>query len=373
MFKAKGVVREGKYLVFRPFIKKKHRTDSIKVDSRGRLTPSIRLGRVTDDDDYIAEKYLAAKKSIEIQQEPDRFTLNWINKQYLNSRQFKELAIQTQKNYRHHQSILEQKLTIDGEERTLGDVFVDNVDKPLIHSIAELRLKAAQAAGKKGTVSINRETTYLSTIIAWATNFIPDMPIKQNPLKGYKRLTEKARDRHVTNEEYRKQYDIACEYHDSILPIVFELTLAVAARGCEVLNIKLSDCTEEGIIIHRTKGSNNNIIAWAKNGEPKQQSRLYKAYQAAKARHQRHKILPIDPPLIITRNGDRLTPTGLQSAMQRLKIKMKERGLEDVYWSMHLLKHKALTEAKDKKMAGHKTEGMRNKYDHSINIYEPAI
>lgn len=67
----------------------------------------------------------------------------------------------------------------------------------------------------------------------------------------------------------------------------------------------------------------------------------------------------IDPPLLLTRAGDRFTRSGLNSAMQRLKQKMEKRGLSDVYWNLHLLKSKAVSDSEDKRIAGHKSEAMR--------------
>ncbi len=110
--------------------------------------------------------------------------------------------------------------------------------------------------------------------------------------------------------------EIASEDDKSILPIIFELTYLTAAHG-----------------------------------------------KAAMERHQHHKILPIDPPLLLTRAGDRLTRSGLNSAMQRLKKKMADHGLEDTYWNLHLLKSKSVSDSKDKRIAGHRSEAMRERYN----------
>lgn len=369
----KGIRVENGRVVYRPYIPVHQRHEGIRVDSRGQLTPPIRLGKPSDDDSLIMANYLAAEQSIKQQLIADRNTLNWINKAYQDSRQFKELAPATQKAAYNNQKVLEHPIKIDGEPKTVGDLHISKVTKPLFQGIAERRLQLRKKDGRKGNASVNREIAYLSSMLTWATNYVTDLGIDHNPLKGFKRLPEQGRTRHVTDTEYWQQYEIAAETPENGLCILFELTLGLAARGVEVLSLKLSDCTDEGIYVERKKGSRDNIIEWAKEDTSKQDSRLWKAYQGALERHKPHKILPIDPPLLLTRKGERLSPSGLQSAMQRLKRKMEERGLGNVYWTMHQLKHKAITEAEDKSMGGHKTEAMRNKYDHSVTKHKPGI
>lgn len=369
----KGVRVENGRIVYRPYIPVAERHADIKVDYRGQLCPPIKLGKVGDPDQKIMAAYLAASQQLKQQCTSIRNTLNWLSQQYQASRQFKELSPSSQRSARWTAGILEHPLLIDGKQQTVGDLLLTQVKKPLFQSLVERRLALAKAQGKKGGAWVNREIAYVSSMLSWGVNYIPDVGIDSNPLLGFKRVIEQPRTRHVTDAEYWLQYNIAAETTNSVLPLVFELTLGLAARGAEALDIKLSDCSEQGIHVRRLKGSRDTLIEWQREGENKQESRLWKVYQAALARHAEHKIQPFDPHLIITRTGDRLTPSGLQSAMQRLKAKMTERGLENSYWTVHELKHKAITESHDKRLAGHKTEAMRNKYDHSVPHFKPPI
>ena len=370
----KGIRIENGRVVYRPYIPHSERHDGIRLDSRGQLSPPVRLGKVGDPDDKIMAAYLAAKANLKQQLIGERNTLHRISKQYQDSRQFRELAPSSQRAAWHAAKILQHPIALDGKMQTVADLHITEVDKPLFQKITENRYKKAQDEGRKGAASINREIAYVSAMISWATNYIPNLGIDRNPLIGFRRLPEQGRTRHVSDDEYWTQYHIAAETPENGLCIVFELTLGLAARGAEALHIKVSDCTEQGILVHRLKGSKNTLIEWSAEPDiPKEQTRLYRACQAALERHKGHKILPIDPPLILTRKGERLSPSGLQSAMQRLKQKMKARGLERMYWTVHELKHKAITEAKDKRIAGHKTEAMRQKYDHSVERFKPGI
>ena len=51
---------------------------------------------------------------------------------------------------------------------------------------------------------------------------------------------------------------------------------------------------------------------------------------------------------------------------------MSEKGLEDVYKSLHKLKNNDVSDSEDKTIAGHKTEAMRQKYDEKTHRKKPA-
>lgn len=369
----KGVRVENNRIVYRPYIPVAQRYAGIKVDYRGQLSPPIKLGKVGDPDEKIIAAYLIATEQLKQQCICTRNTLEWLNQHYQASRQFKELSPSSQRSARWTTRILDHPLLIDSTPQTVGKLLLNQVKKPLFQKIIERRLELAQQDGKKGAAWVNREIAYISSMISWGVNYVPDLGIDSNPLLGFRRVKEQPRTRHVTDEAYWQQYHIAAETDQAVLPLVFELTLGLAARGAEALDIKLSDCSEQGILVRRLKGSRHTLIEWSRVGEAKADSRLWKVYQAALARHTEQTLRLPDSPLIITRTGDRLSASGLQSAMQRLKLKMKERGLSNVYWTIHELKHKAITESQDKRLAGHKTESMRNKYDHSIPQFKPPI
>ena len=372
----KGVRVENGRVVYRPYIPIHDRHDGIQVDYRGQLSPPIRLGKVGDPDSQIAANYHAAVTTLKHQLAGERNTLHWISKQYQDSRKFKKLKPKSQKAAGYAARILDHPAEVDGEVKTVGDLNITQVKKPMFQAIAERRLQIELDKGRKGTAKINREISYVSAMITWATNFVPGLGIDHNPLIGFNKFEEEGQTRHVTDAEYWQQYEIAAENPENGLCILFELTLALAARGAEALDLKVSDCTEEGIHVHRLKKSKDTLIQWSANPDiPKEDTRLYKAYKKALDRHKKHKILPIDPPLLITRKGDKLGESGLQSAMTRLKKKMNDRGLGETFWTMHLLKHKAITEAswENKRMAGHKSQATINKYDHSVERFKPGI
>jgi hypothetical protein len=75
--------------------------------------------------------------------------------------------------------------------------------------------------------------------------------------------------------------------------------------------------------------------------------------------------------LLPNSNGRMITREALSSAMSRFKIKMKEAGLGDIYWTLHDLKHKGITDAKDKNIRGHRDPAMIGLYNHEVEVFAP--
>lgn len=351
-------------IVWRPYIRLSDLTEGMRLDRKGRIAPPILLGKDGDDPNAVMRAYLAATETFNGMKAAKTHTLRWIMEQYMSSRQYSQLAASSRKVNQHLLVILDQPLEIDGKPDQLGNLHVLDINKPLFNQIKEGRYQKRLDAGFKGSVQTNREITLISSALSWAVNYISGLGIDNNPLLGFKKLPETPNKRYVTDSEYQQQVVIASEDPKSILPVIFELAYLTAARGIEVLSIKVSDCHAAGIKIHRTKGSKDNIILWS--------PRLREVYLSALAHHKEHKILPIDPPLLLNRAGDRFTRSGLDSAMQRLKQKMENRGLGDVYWNLHLLKSKAVSDSDDKRIAGHKSEAMRERYNTKTEAHKPA-
>jgi len=57
--------------------------------------------------------------------------------------------------------------------------------------------------------------------------------------------------------------------------------------------------------------------------------------------------------------------------MSIVSFKELQKGFGDIYWSMHMLKHKGMTDAKDKDVAG-LSEQNKKIYDHSKPTNEPV-
>lgn len=289
-------------------------------------------------------------------------SLGWIVEKYINSRQYSELAESTKQRNNNLKRILNHPLP-ELNLSELAALPVDKINKPLFHFIAEARLTNYQASGRKGQVQVNREITFISCALRWAINYVFDLPISENPLSKFIKIKEIPNKRYVTDKEYDIQFSFAQQIAD-YLPPVFELTYLLALRGIETLDIKLSDCLEVGIRTHRRKGSKDNIILWS--------DRLRAAHKLALERHKQFTVLSIDSYLIVGFTGGQLSKSTLDDAMQRLKQLMKKKGLSHVFWSLHKLKSKAVSDSENKHIAGHRSEAMRQRYDVKIHTVKPV-
>lgn len=350
-------------IVYRPYIKKSELHNVSEVDKGGFLKPPISLGKVGEHPDVIMKNYLAAKSQIAGEHKLiKKNTLGYIIKKYENSSCYLELAVSSQIRNKNLRKILVNfPIKINGIQDTLQNLPASNISKQLFRKIADKRLKNYRKNGKEGRVQVNREITFISSALSWATESLEDIPFKQNPLLKFKKFKEPENDVYVTDEQYDTQYEEAENIADYLQP-VFELTYLVASRGIETLDIKLSDCLEEGILVRRRKGSIDNIIEWS--------DRLKAAYDAALLRHKEFDVLPEDPYLIIGSSGGQLPKSTLDSAMQRLNKHMKKEGKGDKRWTMHNLKSKGITDSEDKHIGGHKTEAMRIKYQKLIKMHK---
>ena len=79
-----------------------------------------------------------------------------------------------------------------------------------------------------------------------------------------------------------------------------------------------------------------------------------------------------DNSLFVNTMGRPITKYGLNSSMQKLKKKMVEAGRGEVFWTLHMLKHRGMTDAENKNISGHVSESMKKLYDHSLPIVQPA-
>lgn len=349
------------YIIYRPRIpvEKQH---LIPVDKYGFLKPPVPLGKLGQSEDITLRKYLAAKASLDEQRDPYKNTLLWVSEKYQLSRQFSELAVATQAQYKLVTRVLSHPIKRDGADATLGDLLAHEISKPILQAVMERRLEIQQAAGNKGQSVVNYEARYITSMLSWGCNFIPDLGITQSPLKGLKRLKEPRNERYVTDREYRVQLAAATGY----LPAYFELAYLCAARKCEVRDLRQSDVLEEGLRIRRTKGSKHNIAEWT--------PRLRAAVELAAEISTMPKVIGLgdDRPLLTDRKGAKITDEGIKSAMSRMKAKMKKLKLDDTFWSLHLLKHKGMTDAENKDLGGHKNAAIKDSYIHDLEVVKPA-
>lgn len=353
--------------VFRPYIPKSER-ENFDVDRNGYIKP-IKLGVEADPWHRILKVYAKVQEDLFAYTERGKFTLRWIVEEYEASSDFRKLSSASQKKAKTTRRILDHSLTINGRPGKLGDLFVREITHPRLKRVREKRLNDLQSRGFDGKSQCNREIAFLSAAVQWATEMYEK--VDRNPIRGLRRLQEKERDRYVTDAEYYRQLELAGEIAD-YLPVVMELAYLFAARGVEITDLEIrhtnlvDDEDRHVVQVARRKGSKTTYI--------ERNERVDDAIDAAMALHKSRKIS--GRYLVPGPRGAKLNKSTLDDAMQRLKKHMTERKMKSywtrsdgtdeeespLYWTLHDLKRKGISDSENKRIGGHKSESMRQRY-----------
>ncbi len=190
----------------------------------------------------------------------------------------------------------------------------------------------------RGNISANREIAYLSS--AWAWCYERDKVRTTNPCKGVRRITEKARTRYVTDEEYQAVYSNAAP----MVKVAMELAYLCRMRISEVLDTRVKDIEDKGLNTRRLKGSDSALTLSS--------PRLDEAIEQGLKGCIRVPEMPI-----VNRKGSDVR----YDAFHKLFIKAS-RGFD---FTFHDIKAKGVSDFDgDKKAAsGHKSESMVRVYD----------
>lgn len=349
-------------VVYRPRIKGDP-PSGYGVDSRGFLKPPIAIGKPSDSGETILRSYIKVKEMLADPEKRRKHSLFWLAEKYFQSTKFSKLATGTQKSYRIHLSVfLNYDIQIDARPAKLGNLRPTQLSLPMINTIKDRLYKRSGGPGNISTSYVNAHIRTCRALLGWAVNNIEGLGIVHNPLAGISLDPENIRRRSVTDEEYMTQYLFAVENGPAYLPMVFEHAYMLACRSIEVCDLTVDSILPEGYKVCRRKNSNDNIIKWS--------PRLEAARDAALML--REKTRATGNNLITSMRGGRLNDEALQSAMRHLKKGMVAAGLGDVCWNLHDLKRKGISDAKDRKIGGHKSEHIINQYMVKLKSYEPA-
>lgn len=180
---------------------------------------------------------------------------------------------------------------------------------------------AAYLDTKQARVSANREITLLQTVFAYAMRW---GWCTQNPCRGVRRHTEKRRERYITDAEFMTIKAAADEQWRCIL----DLAYLTAMRRGDILNLRLSDITDQALVIRQGKTG------------ARQAFELTAALQSVLIRSRRLRRRVGSLWLFCARDGQPYSVSGWNSAWRRLVART---GLEDLHF--HDIRAKALTDA----------------------------
>lgn len=264
---------------------------------------------------------------------------------FFNSGDFKELATETQKDYRKYAV---KVLAV------FGTMQPDNIRPEHIRKYMDKR-------GVKSRIQANREKAFISRVFRWG--YERGM-VKMNPCKGVKQFKESARTRYITNNEYDALYSVA----PPVVRVAMELAYLCCARQADVLSMKTSQLIDEGILIQQSKTGVAQIKGWG--------LRLRAAVNMAT-------LLPLNSGMssifvIHQPSGAGYTRDGFNSRWMKAKKEAKEKYPElNFDFTFHDLKAKGISDLSgslyDKQaISGHKNASQTARYDRKIAIV-PAV
>ena len=168
----------------------------------------------------------------------------------------------------------------------------------------------------------------------------------------------KARDRYITDEEYEAFYGQV----SPTLQIFMEIAYICGARGQDIRTLKVSDITDDGLLILQAKTGKKQIKLW--------NDRLRGVVDAALAlRSQRlEKLAHESVFLIITTKGHAYTADGLKTLWAKARAKFATNTkAPKIDWTFHDLKAKGISDFEGDKQnfSGHKNRLQMERYNRS--------
>lgn len=314
-----------------------------------------------------------------------RGTLDYLTEMFKRSSEYQDLATKSKKGYDYCASKAVNYLLRDG--RRLGTQHVEHLTVPAVQRIIETLAVGRPAIGKLPTIAptpaaANRVKSYLQRLFAWG---IRHGHCTNNPADGVRKVREKRDSKMPDHDAFEAvvRYARTCaalKAHSTgscppYLPAIMVLAYAVRLRGIEVSTLTDAHILPEGIRSNRRKGSRDNVTTWTK--ELRQAVKWLQAYRQERmdAHGRPRPIQPDQRRLIVSEAGTPLTKSALDSAWQRMiRRAIAEGVIEDGQrFALHGLKHRGITDSEDKASGGHRSEAMRQLYDHAVPVVKAAV
>lgn len=171
--------------------------------------------------------------------------------------------------------------------------------------------------------------------------------VDRNVARDTKRLKTVARDRYLTDDEFNAIYNKA----SPLIQVIMDLLYLTGQRIGDILAIKYSDITDDGLYVQQGKTKTRMILAWDKD--------LKTTVQKARAMHKSVKAMTF---LIHKRNGE---PYPYDYILKHWQKTCKLAEVADA--NIHDIRAKAGTDAHkagmdSKALLGHKSEATHQRY-----------
>lgn len=314
-----------------------------------------------------------------------RGTVDWLGEQFQSSTEFRKLALGTQRDYKWCAKVL--------NDRPFGQLVAAKVSLPLVQRLVEdiaagrpESRPGAQDAIEPRPAKANHVLRYLRRLYAWGARF---GHVTHNPGQGVRQAEEVGAFKMPDPAAFLAVLQFAQERgarqahsKGSVSPTLWpamEIAWAARLRGIEVTTLTDAHALEAGLLSNRRKGSLDNVTRW----NPRLQAAWAAAVAIRKAAVERTgRPIPLQAGqrfIFVAADGAPMTKSGFDSNWQRLmKLAIAENVITaEQRFSLHGLKHRGIsdtagTRAAKKDASGHKTEAAFDRYDHELQIVEPA-
>lgn len=280
---------------------------------------------------------------------------------------WEKLSPLTQRDYLNCRQAI---ITRDTSTGKLGEV---PLNKWTIGLIRKYRDKRAEESESRA----NKELSYIKRVFAWAYEY-EKVPI--NPATGIKRISIAPRQHYAEDRDYHYLLNIAKQSGYWYMYHAIELAYLCRMRMCEVIELTDANEQENGLIIHRRKGSKTNITEWQPRLRAIWDDLKQKRTTILQDRRQPSPIKAENRHLFISeRTGDKIELSALHTAMSRITLmaieQAKTDGIEFIPFTFHDLKRKGIsdtTAGERMASAGHRSHEMMKVYDVKPDIVKPT-
>jgi site-specific recombinase XerC len=238
-------------------------------------------------------------------------TVKHLIDEYLATSEFCKKSQRTQKDYHQYQKDL---------VKAFGHMNVNSVTKLSVKKFLDAKAK------KSGNTQANRHKSSLQVIFEWALLY---EKVKTNPCAGLSKLEEKARDKYIEDTEYFAIKEHACPVVYAMLEIMY----LCAARPQDVLKMKQTDCTKDGVYIKQSKTQVAQIKKWG--------PQLKKAVEYLAKRYP-----DVESEYVIfqPRNGDRYTKSAFDERFRKVRALARESSGLKLDFTIHDFKAKSISD-----------------------------
>lgn len=212
---------------------------------------------------------------------------------------------------------------------------------------------------KKAVRGANMEKAILSNVYNYAIRW---GIVKDNPCRNVKSLPEEKRNRYIEDEEFKAVYEIA----STLIKNIMMFSYLTALRKGDILTLKLSDITEDGIKKTLNKTKNTLLIEWSEE--------LKTCIESIKGMPRSIRGLH----LFCTRDGRPYTVSGFNAIWQRTIKKAMRLGVIKEKFRFNDIRRKSATDAERnlgreyaRQLLGHTTQNMTAHYISGVKRVKP--